>query len=104
MIEGDYKPAYQRHHKTERQDLLDYQNGKNGTVPNIDRYEMLAAAIVEQAAHDYIAAIKMKDECELQRIERWIWSPAYSRICNIDPEYLIRKLKSMVYKHWRIKK
>lgn len=67
----------------------------------MDSYELLANAIIEQAVTDYRKAQKKlcrdpKHETAKQTvkgIERFIRSPWYSVLTNVDPDALIDRLK-----------
>ena len=53
-------------------------------------YENLANAIVLQAVKDYRLT---DDEAELAEIERFFRSDWFGVLTDIDPEYLIRRLR-----------
>ena len=53
-------------------------------------YENLANAIVLQAVKDYRLT---DDEAELAEIERFFRSDWFGVLTDVDPEYLIRKLR-----------
>ena len=53
-------------------------------------YENLANAIVLQAVKDYRLT---DDEAELVEIERFFRSDWFGVLTDVDPEYLIRKLR-----------
>ena len=53
-------------------------------------YENLANAIVLQAVKDYRLT---DDEAELAEIERFFRSDWYGVLTDVDPEYLIRRLR-----------
>ena len=53
-------------------------------------YEELANAIVLQAVKDYRLT---DDEAELAEIERFFRSGWFGVLSQVDPEYLIRKLR-----------
>lgn len=61
--------------------------------PTLENYKMLAAAIVESAAKDYVALYKVADKAYMT-IEKFFRS-GYFRLLmeNIDPEYLIIELR-----------
>ena len=69
-----------------------------------DPYENLANAIVAQAADDYLTALRklkrhpgnkaaMTDAMELEHFFHSGW---YGVLTNVDPNYLIRKLREKV--------
>ncbi len=69
-------------------------------------YQALANAIVEQAAKDYLAALKvlrrhpdsktaMEEALELEQFFHSGW---YSILTNVDPDYLISKLRKEAVK------
>ena len=69
-----------------------------------DPYENLANAIVALAANDYLTALRklkrrpgnkaaMADAMELEHFFRSGW---YGVLTNVDPDYLIRKLREKV--------
>ncbi len=53
-------------------------------------YENLAKAIVLQAVKDYRLT---DDEAELAEIERFFRSDWFGVLTDVDPEYLIRRLR-----------
>ena len=53
-------------------------------------YENLANAIVLQAVKDYRLS---DDEAELAEIERFFRSDWFGVLTDVDPEYLIRRLR-----------
>ena len=53
-------------------------------------YENLANAIVLQAVKDYRLT---DDEAELAEIERFFRSDWFGVLADVDPEYLIRRLR-----------
>lgn len=55
-----------------------------------DPYENLANAIVLQAVKDYRLT---DDEAELAEIERFFRSDWFGVLTDVDPEYLIRRLR-----------
>lgn len=65
----------------------------------MDGYINLANAIVKQAADDYfellagIMAPSIPVNYNLVKIERFFHSDWYDLLCQIDPDYLIRRLK-----------
>ena len=69
-----------------------------------DPYETLANAIVEQAAKDYLSALKRLKKNpanrmamdEAMRLEKFFHSSWYGILTNVDPDYLIRKLREKV--------
>ena len=61
-----------------------------GTEGSIDCYHDLANAIVLQAVKDYRMT---NDSRELEDLERFFRSEWFSMLTNIDPEYLIAKLR-----------
>ena len=70
----------------------------------MDPYIRLANAIIIQAGKDYVAALKkLKNgrrntdaEAEIKSIERFFRSDYYSMLTDVDPEFLIRKLREEV--------
>ena len=69
-----------------------------------EAYENLANAIIESAVEDYKwALVRLKKhpdskaaQDEVRRHERFFYSDWYGMLTNLDPGYLIRKLKEMV--------
>ena len=66
-----------------------------------DPYENLANAIVAQAAKDYLSALKKNPANrmamdEAMRLEKFFHSGWYGILTNVDPDYLIRKLREKV--------
>ncbi len=70
----------------------------------MDRYMILANAIVKRAADDYfelladIMPVPIPPNCNLAEIERFFHSEWYDVLCKVDPDYLIRKLKEKAKK------
>ncbi len=62
---------------------------------NISPYQLLANAIVEQAAKDYKMALKHKDEQEIESIERFFRSDWYKVLTDVDGEWLIAELRKV---------
>lgn len=71
---------------------------------NFEVYENLANAIIKQAARDYVKALKkvkknpynksaMQDAMELEKFFHSGW---YGVLTQVDPDYLIRKLREKV--------
>ena len=56
----------------------------------MDPYQELANAIVLQAVKDYRMT---DDERELKEIERFFRSDWFGVLTDVDPEYLIRRLR-----------
>ena len=64
-------------------------------------YQALANAIIIQAAKDYKAAVRLLKRHPDSRasmntameIERFFYSPWYSVLTNVDPDYLIQRLR-----------
>ena len=57
-------------------------------------YEELANAIIVQAVKDYRASWKKKNgAAERRQIEHFFNSVMFANITDVDPGYLIRKLK-----------
>ena len=56
----------------------------------MNTYENLANAIVLQAVKDYRLT---DDEAELAEIERFFRSDWFGVLTDVDPEYLIRRLR-----------
>ena len=71
-----------------------------------EAYENLANAIIESAVEDYKwALIHLKKnpdskaaQEEVRRQERFFYSDWFEVLTNLDPSYLIRKMKEMVEK------
>lgn len=71
---------------------------------NGDPYENLANAIVVQAASDYTAALRRIKKnprnktamSEAMELERFFHSGWYGVLTNVDPDYLIRRLREKV--------
>lgn len=71
-----------------------------------EAYEDLANAIVLSAVKDYKSALKRLKKNpgsvsaaeEIRRLERFFYSDWYEVLTDLDPEYLIRKMKEMVSK------
>ncbi len=69
-----------------------------------EAYENLANAIIELAAKDYKVALrhlKMNPDSEdarreVVRLERFFYSDWFEVLTDLDPSYLIRKMKEMV--------
>jgi hypothetical protein len=68
---------------------------------NYKAYENLANAIVKQAARDYMTALKRlkknpydrKKRKEVRELEEFFHSDWYELLTDVDPHYLIRKLR-----------
>ena len=68
---------------------------------NYKAYENLANAIVKQAARDYMTALKRlkkdpydrKKRKEVRELEEFFHSDWYELLTDVDPDYLIRKLR-----------
>ncbi len=64
-------------------------------------HQALANAIVKQAAQDYLAALKTLRRhpdskaamAEVMEIEKFFHSPWYGVLTQVDPDYLIRRLR-----------
>ncbi len=64
-------------------------------------HQALANAIVKQAAQDYLAALKTLRRhpdskaamAEVMEIEKFLHSPWYGVLTQVDPDYLIRRLR-----------
>ena len=73
-------------------------------MENIENYQYLANAIVEQAAKDYIKARKFlakhpKNEDALRQVEeckRFFHSSWYEYLTKVDPDFLLEKLDKVV--------
>jgi hypothetical protein len=69
-------------------------------------YQALANAIIIQAAKDYKAAVRLLKRHPDSRsgmdtameIERFFHSPWYNVLTNVDPDYLIQKLREEAVK------
>ena len=69
-----------------------------------EAYENLANAIVLSAAEDYRAALihlkkhpdSMASQDEVRRHEKFFYSDWYAMLTDLDPGYLIPKMKKMV--------
>ena len=69
-----------------------------------DPYENLANAIVAQAAQDYLSALKRLKKNprnrtamdEAMQMEKFFHSGWYEILTDVDPDYLIRKLREKV--------
>ncbi|MGO5335849.1 hypothetical protein ACTQZS_03435 [Bilifractor sp. LCP19S3_H10] len=69
-----------------------------------DPYQNLANAIVAQAAQDYLSALKrLKKNSrnrtamdEAMQLEKFFHSGWYEILTDVDPDYLIRKLREKV--------
>lgn len=69
-----------------------------------DPYQNLANAIVEQAAQDYLSALKKLKKNprnrmamdEAMQLEKFFHSGWYEILTEVDPDYLIRKLREKV--------
>ena len=69
-----------------------------------DPYQNLANAIVAQAAQDYLSALKRLKKNprnrmamdEAMQLEHFFHSGWYGVLTNVDPDYLIRKLREKV--------
>ena len=61
--------------------------------------EDLCNAVVERAADDYRHAYlgydveRHKPELEMDQLEHWFHSEDYSKFTDVDPDYLLKKLK-----------
>ena len=74
------------------------------TVGEREAYENLANAIVLSAVDDYKSALlrqKRNPESisaaeDVKRLEKFFYSDWFEVLTNLDPSYLIRKLKEMV--------
>lgn len=75
-------------------------------MSDIQNYENLANAIIQQAAKDYIHALrtvkrrKNAEEAlrEALEIEAFFHSPWYGTLTQIDPDYLIERLRKEAVK------
>ena len=73
---------------------------------HIEPYQDLANAIVAQAARDYLLLLRLlkhhpEDGDVLKKAreyENFFYSDWYSTLTNVDPKYLIEKLKKTVEK------
>ena len=71
---------------------------------HIEPYQELANAIVAQAARDYLFILRLlkhhPTDSEAWRkareYERFFYSDWYSTLTNVDPEYLVSRLKKTV--------
>ena len=72
-----------------------YSKKYGADAPNYDPYEELANAIVAQAARDYMSALRMgyKGHYAQVKLERFFRSSLFRRLTNVDPEYLITRLR-----------
>lgn len=69
-----------------------------------DPYQNLANAIVAQAAQDYLSALKKLKKNprnrmamdEAMQLEKFFHSGWYEILTDIDPDYMIRKLREKV--------
>jgi hypothetical protein len=69
-----------------------------------DPYQNLANAIVAQAAQDYLSALKKLKKNprnrmamdEAMQLEKFFHSGWYEILTEVDPDYLIRKLREKV--------
>lgn len=69
-----------------------------------DPYQNLANAIVAQAAQDYLSALKKLKKNprnrmamdEAMQLEKFFHSGWYEILTDVDPDYLIRKLREKV--------
>lgn len=69
-----------------------------------DPYQNLANAIVAQAAQDYLSALKRLKKNprnrtamdEAMQMEKFFHSGWYEILTDVDPDYLIRKLREKV--------
>ena len=69
-----------------------------------DPYQNLANAIVAQAAEDYLSALKRLKKNprnrmamdEAMQLEKFFHSGWYEILTDVDPDYLIRKLREKV--------
>lgn len=72
-----------------------------------DPYVELANAIIYEAAMDYKQAlIRLKRhpdskyaEREIKKLEDFFYSPEYEMLTNLNPGYLIRKMKEVTNAH-----
>ena len=70
-------------------------------VSQKEAYENLANAIIQSAVGDYKRALirqRRHPECKttsenVERLERFFYSGWYEMLTNLDPSYLIRKMK-----------
>ena len=68
---------------------------------NYEAYENLANAIIKQASRDYMTALRRlkknpcsrKELAEVKELEEFFYSDWYELLTNVDPDYLIRKLR-----------
>ena len=65
-------------------------------LENYEGYEKLANAIVIQAYYDYKKALKRKNKCEKESIERFFYSEFYMLLTSINPNYLMNNAKREV--------
>ena len=64
----------------------------------MDCYQDLANAIVQQAAKDYVSAMRKLPDSEkakkdLRELEAFFHSDWYELLTDVNPDYLIRQLK-----------
>ena len=67
----------------------------------MDGYQVLADAIIEQAANDYMATIRILKRCPDRKpamkvameCERFFRSKWFSTLTDLDPEWLIEKMR-----------
>lgn len=66
-------------------------------LANIQNYKMLAGAIVQRAAENYVAALKSENKLLIMSLERFFRSQEFLLYTggNIDPEYMIENLREI---------
>jgi len=72
-----------------------YSKKYGADAPNYDPYEELANAIVAQAARDYMSALRKGYKGHYQKVtlERFFRSSHFRRLTDVDPEYMITRLR-----------
>ena len=68
--------------------------------PLIKNYKALGAAVVIQAARDYAEFYRMRDK-RYEGIERFFRSDLFKLYTDVDPEYLITRLRRIYKKGGR---
>lgn len=58
-------------------------------------WEKLAYEIVRQACRDYLIALKRKNSCITDCLERWFCSDYCYSLCGVEGKVIIERLKKM---------
>lgn len=62
----------------------------------MDGYALLANAVIEQAAKDYVKALRNsggEDTDETQTLEDWFFGDAFTKLTEVDGVYLLQRVR-----------